>query len=146
VDLSSIRKYVHFSKDSLLSLALVLLTIWGFLTKVFISMNLRLDSDSVGMGLMSMEIGKHNNYLLSGYHLLSTDSLVFTELVPFQLIPQILTNYNPFTLKIVVFFIFVLSVLALTSVRWRQTSCLKGTSGWRTRQRIMQPYSLERQY
>jgi len=65
------------------------------------------------MGLMSMEIGKHYNYLLAGYHLLSSDSLVFTELLPFQLIPQILTNYNPLSLKIITFLIFVLSVIIL---------------------------------
>jgi hypothetical protein len=118
VDLSGVRKTIHFPKDSPLSPALVLFIIWGLVTKFFISLNLRLDSDAVGMGLISMEIGKHHNYLLSGYHLLSSDSLVFTELVPFHLVPQILTNYNPMTLKIMVFFLFVLSVLAAAYLVW----------------------------
>lgn len=118
MDLPGIQKAIHFSRDTLLNAALVLFIIWGLVTKFFISIALPLDSDTVGMGLMSMEIGKHHNYLLSGYHLLTTDSLVFTELVPFQLIPQILTNYNPVALKIMVFLIFCLTVLTLAYLVW----------------------------
>jgi len=118
VDLSGIRKTIHGPGDSRLGPALVLLSIWGFANRFFISLNLPLDSDAAGMGLMSMEIGKHHNYLLTGYHLLSSDSLVFTELVPFQLVPQVLTNYHPLALKITVFFLFVLSVLAAAYLVW----------------------------
>lgn len=109
---------ICFSWDGFLNAALILFAVWGLVTKLLLSLNLRLDSDSVGMGLISMEIGKHHNYLLSGYHLLSSDSLVFTELVPFQLVPQILTNYNPVALKIMVFFLFVLSVLEAAYLVW----------------------------
>lgn len=107
-------KFGNFSKDFIVQLCLILFIIFGLVSKFFISIYFRLDSDSVGMGLMSMEIGKHHNYLLSGYHLLSSDSLVFTELIPFQLIPQILTNYNPLSLKIITFLMFVLSVIILS--------------------------------
>ena len=112
MDLSDYIKKNIFSRDFIINLCLVLFIFFGFVSKFIISMYFELDSDSVGMGLMSMEIGKHNNFFLSGYHLLSSDSLVFTEL-PFQLIPQILTNYNPVTLKIITFVIFVLSVAIL---------------------------------
>lgn len=114
MDLSDLYKKVNFSRYFIVQLCLILFIIFGLASKFFISIYLRLDSDSVGMGLMSMEIGKHHNYLLSGYHLLSSDSLVFTELIPFQLIPQILTNYNPLSLKIITFLIFVLSVIILS--------------------------------
>ena len=113
MDLFELRKTVNFSRDFIINLCLILFIIFGLASKFFLSIYFRLDSDSVGMGLMSMEIGKHHNYLLSGYHLLSSDSLVFTELIPFQLIPQILTNYNPLSLKIITFLIFVLSVIIL---------------------------------
>jgi hypothetical protein len=116
MDLSGLREKTYFPGDSIIKLVLVFFIIFGLVTKFFISFFLRLDSDSVGLGLMSMEIGKYHNYFLSGCHLLSTDSLVFTELIPFQLIPQILTNYNPFSLKIMVFILFVLSVLVFAYI------------------------------
>ncbi|MBP1929535.1 hypothetical protein J2741_002082 [Methanolinea mesophila] len=110
---SAIQERLPFLKN-FTRLIFIFFIVYGFITKFFISLYLSLDSDSVGMGLMSMEIGKHYNFLLSGYHLLSTDSLVLTELIPFQLVPQILTNYNPVALKLVVFFIFILAVFLLS--------------------------------
>jgi len=118
VDLFRKHTVIRFSWDWFLDSVLILFTVWGLVTKFLLSLNLRLDSDSVGMGLISMEIGKHHNYLLSGYHLLSSDSLVFTELVPFQLGVQIITNYHPVALTITVFFLFVLSILAAAYLVW----------------------------
>jgi hypothetical protein len=118
MDLYSIGKKMQFSRDSYLSPVLVIFIIWGLITKFFISVNLRLDSDAVGMGILSMEIGKYHNFLLSGCHISSADPLVFTELVPFHLIPQILTNYSPLALKVMVFFIFVLSIMVLAYLVW----------------------------
>ncbi|HPD75575.1 MAG TPA: hypothetical protein PKZ65_05910, partial [Methanoregulaceae archaeon] len=86
------------------------------MTKGVISFFFRLDSDSVGMGVMAMEIGNHGNIFLSGCHLLSSDSLVFTELIPFQLVPQILTGYSPVALRMVTFIIFVLSVAVFSLI------------------------------
>lgn len=45
-------------------------------------------------------------------------SFVFTELLPFQLVPQILTSYNPVALKMVVFLIFILNILTLAYLVW----------------------------
>jgi hypothetical protein len=118
MDPSSTGKKMQFFKDSYVNPVLVIFIIWGLITKFFISINLKLDSDAVGMGVMSMEIGKYHNFLLSGYHLGSADPLVFTELVPFQLIPQIFTNYNPLALKVMVFFIFILSIMVLAYLVW----------------------------
>ncbi len=84
--------------------------------KLYQSANQELNSDTVGMGLESMEIWKHQNYLLSGYHVTAADTFFFTELLPFQLVPQILTNYNPLTLKLVSFVIFILVVLVLAII------------------------------
>jgi hypothetical protein len=70
------------------------------------------------MGLLSMEIGKHHNLLLSGFHLFSSDTFLCTELIPFQFVPQILTGYNPAALKIMAFIVFVLSVLAIAYLVW----------------------------
>jgi hypothetical protein len=104
------KKFI-FSWDLFFVFALAFFIVAGLALKLYLSIYFPLDSDSVGMGLMSMEIGKYHNYMLAGYHLLSSDSLVLTELIPFQLGPQILTNYNPLTLKIVTFGIFLFSIL-----------------------------------
>jgi glutathionyl-hydroquinone reductase len=70
---------------------LVIFVISGMAVKLYLSANQELSSDTVGMGLESMEIWKHQNYLLTGYHVTAADTFFFTELVPFQLVPQILT-------------------------------------------------------
>lgn len=112
VNLSGKENVPWFSRDLFLRAALVFFTIWGFGTKFLISLNLPLNSDDAGMGLLSMEIGKHNNIFLTGYHLFSSNTYVTTEL-PLQVVPQILTGYSPVALKIVIFCVFVTSVLAL---------------------------------
>jgi len=118
MDHSGTGEKMHFFKESYFSPALVIFIIWGLVTKFFISINLKLDSDAVGMGVMSMEIGKYHNFLLSGYHLGSGDPLVLTELIPFQLIPQIITDYHPLALKVMIFFIFILSIAVLAYLLW----------------------------
>lgn len=95
--------------------ALILFTFVGLATKLLFSVKLDLNSDMAGIGLISMEIARHGNFLLSGYYLPADDTFLFTEL-PFQLIPQVLTGYDPLTLKIVSFFIFALAVSALSYV------------------------------
>jgi hypothetical protein len=95
--------------------ALVFFIVFGLATKLYFSISLDLNSDMAGIGLISMEIARHGNFLLSGYYLPADDTFIFTEL-PFQLIPQVLTNYDPLTLKLVSFAIFGLAVAALSYV------------------------------
>lgn len=109
-------KKVELSWKNIFAVALVLFIIFGFATKLYFSANLGFNSDMAGEGLQAMEIWKHQNYLLSGYYLPADDTFIFTELSPFQLIPQILTNYDPLTLKMVSFVIFALAVAGLSYV------------------------------
>jgi disulfide bond formation protein DsbB len=74
-----------------------------------------MNSDMAGIGLISTEIARHGNYLLTGYYLPADDTFLFTEL-PFQLIPQVLTGYEPITRKLVSYLIFALAVAALSYV------------------------------
>ncbi|MGA9138671.1 MAG: hypothetical protein WBZ29_00500 [Methanocella sp.] len=97
-------------------IALIILILFGLATKLYLSTKLTLNSDTVGIGLESMEIGRHGNYLLSGYYVTAADTFFFTELIPFQLIPQVLTNYDPLALKLVVFVIFLLNLLVLSYI------------------------------
>jgi hypothetical protein len=126
MNVEAIQKRLPFSQHWT-KLIFIFFIVYGLITKFFISLYLALDSDSIGMGLMSMEIGKHHNFLLSGYHLLSTDSLVLTELIPFQLVPQILTNYDPVALKLVVFIIFILAVFLLSYIVYIVTNDVTAT-------------------
>jgi hypothetical protein len=95
---------------------LIIFIVFGLSVKVIQSSNMTLNSDMVGEGLEAMEIGAHQNYFLSGYYLPSQDTFLFTELLPFQLIPQIITGYDPLTLKVVVFIEFALGVAVLSYV------------------------------
>lgn len=116
LDISASLKNAGQRWKTIFAIVLVLFILFGFATKLMISSNLGLNSDMVGEGLQSMEIWKHQNYLLGGYYLPSEDTFIFTELLPFQLIPQILTNFDPLALKLVSYVIFVLAVAALSYV------------------------------
>ena len=100
----------------LFAVALIIFIIFGFGTKLFFTINLDYGSDMTGEGLQAMEIWGHQNYLLSDYYLPSDDTFIFTELLPFQLVPQILSHYNPLVLKLVSFVIFGIAVAALSYI------------------------------
>lgn len=95
---------------------LIVFILFGLATRLYLSTRFELNSDTVGMGLESMEIGRYGNYLLSGYHATAADTFYLTELVPFQLIPQILTDYDPLALKMVSYLIFILCLLVLSYI------------------------------
>jgi hypothetical protein len=100
------------SGEYLLAAALVIIIIIGMAAKLVQTIGLTLNSDMANIGLEAMEIGKYHNYLLSGFYAPASDTFYFTDLVPFHLVPQILTNYDPLTLKVVTFIIFALTVAA----------------------------------
>jgi hypothetical protein len=101
--------------------ALVMFILFGLGTKLILSLNMGLNSDMVGEGIEAMEIWEHQNYFLSGYYLPSQDTFLFTELIPFQLIPQILTNYDPTALKLMTFVMFALGVGVLACIIYMVT-------------------------
>lgn len=98
----------------LLHLALLAVIGAGFAAKWLLCQNVPLSSDSVGPGLIALEMAKHGNILLTGYHMPASDSYLFTDVVPFHLLPQVLTGYNPVALKAVAFAIFGLAVLVFS--------------------------------
>lgn len=101
--------------------ALVLFILFGLGTKLLLSSSLALNSDMVGEGLEAMEIWRHQNYLLDGYYLPSQDTFLFTELLPFQLIPQALTDFDPAALRLAAYAEFVLGVGILAYVVYLAT-------------------------
>lgn len=109
------------AKDSLIAAILALVTIAGMACKLFFSLNLDLTSDSVYPGVLSMEIWKHGNYLLDGFIFNSADPNLFSEVIPFQLIPQVLTDYDPGAIRVVNFAIFLLIVAVYAYIVYRLT-------------------------
>jgi hypothetical protein len=96
--------------DFLVYILLGFLIIYGFVAEFIFSMNFSLHSDSVETGIVSMEIWRHHNFLLDQFYLPSADPLYFSESITFQLFPQIFSNFSPLILKLVSFFIFLLTL------------------------------------
>jgi len=109
-------KKVRLTWKTAFAAALIFFILFGFATKLVLSASMSLNSDMVGEGIEAMEIWKHQNYFLSGYYLPSQDTFLFTELIPFQLIPQVLTNYDPLALKLMTFIEFALGVAVLSYI------------------------------
>ncbi|HTX43782.1 MAG TPA: hypothetical protein VMC61_03575 [Methanocella sp.] len=109
-------KKVRFTWKTAFSASLLIFILFGLATKLVISVGMSLNSDMVGEGLEAMEIWKHQNFLLAGYYLPSQDTFLFTELLPFHLIPQVLTNYSPLALKLVTYVEFGLGVAILSYI------------------------------
>lgn len=111
-----IHKKIELRWNTIFTIILVIFIVFGFVTKLYFSANLAVTADMTGEGLQAMEIWEHHNFLLSGYYLPSDDTFIFTELLPFQLVPQVLTHYDPLALKLTSFAIFGLAVAALSYV------------------------------
>ncbi|HTY90143.1 MAG TPA: hypothetical protein VMC84_03115 [Methanocella sp.] len=109
-------KKIKITWRTAFAVALVLFILFGLGTKLILSINMSLNSDMVGEGLEAMDIWKHQNYFLSGYYLPSQDTFLFTELLPFQLIPQILTDYDPAALKLMTYIEFALGAGVLAYI------------------------------
>lgn len=77
-----------------LELILLLLTIIGLILKFFYFLRIKLNSDDVASGLMAIEFSKYHNYFLSYYYQAGAHPHTF-EVVVFNLLPQILSNYSP---------------------------------------------------
>ncbi len=106
-----------FSKsDRFLFIILVLFSLFGLVTKLLMSLNVELDSDQVLVGIASMEIWKHGNWLLNDFYFTSSYPSIYSDIVPFHLLPQIITNFSPDTLRVTCFLIFVFLLSAFTFI------------------------------
>lgn len=72
-------------------------------------------------GIVSLELVKHKNYLLSDCYLPSANPYIFSDYLPFHIIPQILTNYNPFYIKFMSFIIYFLIIVVFSIVIYNFT-------------------------
>jgi len=116
LDLPAFPKKIDFTWSNLFAIFLVAFILFGLGTKLVMSISMDINTDVAGEGLEAMEIWKHQNYLLGGFYLPSQDTFIFTELLPFQFIPQVLTGYSPLALKAVIFIEFALGMAVLSYV------------------------------
>ena len=105
-----------------LPIILIGFTLFGLGCKLAISLNKSLDSDNVNPGIMSMEIWKHCNYLLYDFYLPSNCTHIFSEVVPFYLLPEILTNFNPVAFRCIGFVLFALIILVYAYIVYLATN------------------------
>ena len=89
---------------------LIFFIIEGIISKFLISINRSLDSDGVCPGIVSLEIWRHKDYLLSQFSFNSADPNIFSDILPFHLVPQIISNFDPYAIRIMAFIIFLLII------------------------------------
>lgn len=114
------RFLVHYKIISL-NFILICSIIYGFICKLLIEINLNLNSDTVLAGILSMEISRHKNYNLDNIYLPSANPYIFSDILPFHLVPQIISDFNPLCLKVVTYFIYVLIVVNFSYIVYKLT-------------------------
>jgi len=94
-----------------LHIILIIFIVYGMISKFIIRLKGSLDSDCVNPGMICIDIWKNNNYLLNSYYFPANDPFWFSDILPFHLIPQIISNFDPLALKVVCYIIFLLIIL-----------------------------------
>jgi hypothetical protein len=97
-----------------LTIILIVSIFFGLICKLLLALNINLNSDTVVPGLQAMEIFSYGNTFLDGFNYPVNYPAVFTDLLPFHLLIQLLTNYDPAALRLTAFLIFIL-ILAIYS-------------------------------
>ena len=90
----------------------------GLIFKLKIAILQPLTSDTVVPGLIAMEIWNHQNYLLQDMVLPAPDPNILEDTI-FFFIPQVLSDFNPFILKISGFSIFLFIILIFSLLLYK---------------------------
>jgi len=106
----------YLKNDHLLNWILFLLIVYGLYLKLQSSFSIPLNSDSVLPGLFCREIFVHGNYLLKGYYFPFPDPHIFSELIPFHVLPQLLTRYDPKALYLTSYSIYVAVIIIYSAL------------------------------
>lgn len=122
-----LKKATADSRSLALELLLVVAILYGLATKLVLSLNLRLNSDNVVPGLMARDFWEYKNYLLSDFFLPVHDTYLFTDVVPFHMIPQIISGFDPVALRLTGYVVFLLLLAAVSLLVYRVTGNLIST-------------------
>lgn len=90
---------------------LAITIIYGSITNYLISSRMNLNSDTVYLIWLSNEFWNGKNYLLNDCYLSSASNHLFTEWVPFILLPQIISQFDPAAIRLLGFIIFCLVII-----------------------------------
>jgi hypothetical protein len=101
----------HLKGDQVFDIILFLFILYGLALKFRFSLAMPLNSDSVLAGLVCREVLEHGNYFLSGYYFPSADPYIFSDFLPFHLLPQLFSDYDPMALVVSSYLIFVATVV-----------------------------------
>ena len=102
------------SPEVLQYIILILIIFYGLIAKLLEAKSIFLNSDSVFLGRLTFDFWVHKNFLLDGWHLASTAPYLFTEWIPFNLIPQIFSDYDPEMLKLMSFIIYIMVIIVFS--------------------------------
>ena len=114
-DLSFMEKI----QGKVLPIVLLCFALYGLLCKFLISISTHLHSDSVYLGLLSIEFWKHQNYLLNECHFSAGTNYLFVEWIPFVLVPQVFSNFDPSILRIMGFVLYVMVIAVFSFIVYK---------------------------
>jgi len=117
----------YLKNDRLLNGILFLLILYGLSLKFQLSMSISLNSDNVLAGLVCREAFEHGNYFLQGYYLPSADPYIFSDIILFHLLPQLLTRYDPKALALSSYFIYVAVIITYSVLIYDMTKNIKNS-------------------
>lgn len=113
------NKYINALNAQIL--LLIAFIVYGLFDKLLFSLNLSLNSDSVIAGILSREIYVHKNLFLSQFYLPNRTPHIFSEILPFHLLPQIISNFDPNAIRIMSFIIFLLILFVFSYLIFKIT-------------------------
>jgi len=125
--ISSVFRSNYLKNDQLLNWILFLLILYGLFLKFKLSLLNELNSDFVSPGLVCREIFVHGNYFLKGYYFPFPDPYIFSDLIPFHILPQLLTRYDPKALILSSYFIYVAVIITYSVLIYNMTGKIRNS-------------------
>ena len=120
VKICSISRGNYLKNNHLLNWVLFLLIIFGLYLKFQNLWSIQINSDFISAGWCFREIFEHGNYFLKGCYFPFPDPYIFTEL-PFHVLPQLLTGYDPKALLLTSYFIYVTVIIIYSLLIYEMT-------------------------
>lgn len=112
----------YLKSSQLLNWMLFLLILYGLSLKFQLSLSHQLSSDDVSPGLVWKEVFVHGDYFLQGFYFPFPDPHIFSDLIPFHLLPQLLTGYDPIALALSSYFIYVAVIIIYSVLIYNMTN------------------------
>ncbi len=119
--ISSAFRSNYLKNGHLLNWILFLLIIYGLYLKLQLSLSIPLNSDTVVPGLLCREILVHGNCFLKGFYFPYPGPMIFTDVLPFHLLPQLLTGYDPKASLLSAYSMYVAIIIIYSVLMYKMT-------------------------